>query len=95
MRLHAFGDDRQADAGSADGAALRPAPLVERLEDPVAVIGMHAGAIVADVDDELVALHARPDVNRAAARRELDGVRQEVLEHELELAFVGQHVDRR
>ena len=94
VRLHAFGDDGQADAGAADRAALRPPPLIERLEDPIAVVGVHAGAVVADVHDEIVALHSRADVDRAAARRELDRVRQQVLEHELELAFVGEHVDR-
>ena len=94
MRLHAFGDDGQADARAADRAALRPPALVERLEDAIAVVGVHAGPIVADVDDEVVALHSGADVNRAAVRSEFDGVRQQVLEHELELAFVGQDVDR-
>src|ERR1700741_631337 len=28
VRLHAFGDDRQADTRSANGAALRPPPLI-------------------------------------------------------------------
>src|SRR5262245_32152517 len=89
VSLHALGYHRQADAGSADGASLGPPALIKGLEDSVAVLGMHAWTIVADVHDEIVALHSATDVNRAAARSELDGVRQQILEHKLELPFVG------
>src|SRR5262245_38175177 len=88
VRLDALGNHGQPDARSADGASLLPPALKKGLEDSVGVFGMHTGTIVADVHDEIVALHPRADVDRAAARSELDGVRQQVLEHELELPFV-------
>src|SRR6185503_8803425 len=54
---HALRDDGKPDARSAHGSALRPPALIKGLEDPIAVVGMHAGTIVADVHDEIVALH--------------------------------------
>src|SRR5690242_14456951 len=52
VRRHAFGDDRKPNASSADGTALRPPALIKSLEDSIAVVGMHAGTIVAHVHDE-------------------------------------------
>src|SRR6185295_20423099 len=46
MGLDALGHDRESDARSTDGAALMPPALVERLEDPFAILGVHAGAVV-------------------------------------------------
>ncbi len=57
MGLDALGHDRKADARSAHRTALRPPALVERLEDSLAILGMHAGAVVRHVDHELGALH--------------------------------------
>src|SRR5262245_7435950 len=66
VRLHAFRDDRQPDTRAAHGSALLPAALEERFENPFGIIRVHAGATVADVDDEIVTLHAGADVDRAA-----------------------------
>src|SRR5262245_25899333 len=71
--LNALGNDGQPDAGSADRTSLRPPALIEGFEDSRAIFGMHARTVVADVHDEIVALHARTDVDRAASRSELDG----------------------
>src|SRR6188508_3275337 len=83
VRLHALGNDGQPDARSADGAALRPPALIKGLEDPVAIFWMHARPVVADVHDEIGGVHSRADVDGASGRSELEGVGQQVLEHEL------------
>src|SRR5882672_1636281 len=94
VRLDALGDDRESDARASDGASLGPAALVKGLEDSIGVLGVNPGPVVRDVDHEVVAVHARANRDHAAARREFDRVRHQVLEHELELAFVREHIDR-
>src|SRR6476646_4051929 len=92
--LDALGHDGKADTGSTHRTALRPPALVERLEDSLAILGMHAGAVVGHVDHELGALHLGGDLDGSFARSELDRVREQVLEHELQLALVREHLDR-
>src|SRR5690606_25480363 len=78
VRLYAFGDNRKADAGSADRPALQPPPLIERFEDTVAVLGRDAGSRVRDLEHELRVANLCADVDRAAVRQELDRVRDQV-----------------
>ena len=94
MGLDALGHDGKADARSAHGTALRPPALVERLEDSLAVLGMYAGAVVATSMTSSVPCISAADLDRPAARSELDRVREQVLEHELQLALVREHLDR-
>src|SRR5512138_2140771 len=70
--LDALGDDGKPDSRTADRAALRAPALVERLEDALAVLGVHAGAVVRHVDHELGALHLGGNLDRPVAWSELD-----------------------
>jgi hypothetical protein len=72
-------------------ASPRPAPWIalgrdlraeEGLEDLLAVGRADPDAGVGDLEDRLVVLHQRPDLEPAAGRRELDRVGHEVV-HEL------------
>ncbi len=65
---------------------------IERVEHLVALVGVDAGAGVGEVDDGRRAVRIGMQVDRAAARRELERIRQQVLEHELELRPVGDEV---
>src|SRR5690606_10399705 len=94
VRLDAFRDDGQTDARAPERPALQAPSLIERLEDPVSVLGRDARPGIGDLEHELRLADLRADVDRAAVRQELDRVRDEVLEHEPQLAFVRAHVQR-
>src|SRR5205807_788847 len=56
--------------------------LPEAIEDTVEILRRDSAATVLDRDDELgIADDARPHTNASAARRELDGVRDQVEQH--------------
>ena len=89
VRRHDLGDDGQAEAGAAVGAGAGVVEPHEPLEDPVAVVGGHAGTVVGDVEGRLVAVAPeRDDHLRAGVPvRVVDQVAQ----HPHELAAVADH----
>src|SRR5450631_471710 len=89
MRVHELRDHRKADPGALHMPALHGLALVERFEDAVAFFGRNAGSAVHDVQYQLLALAAGVNRDRAAARGEFDGIRQEIIEDETNLAAIG------
>ena len=88
---HEVGGDRQAEAGA--GLARR---LVERLEDPLGLIGGKSGTGVADLDqrqpvgaDRGEANGFRPSVLGAFGHQRLGGVAAQVLEHAQNVVRIG------
>src|SRR5690606_26724170 len=92
--LHALGHDRKTDTGAADGPALQAPPLIERLENAVAVLRRDTRPGIGDLERELRIADFPADVDRAALGQELDRVGDEVLEHEAELSFIRAHANR-
>src|SRR4051795_3772764 len=82
--------DRQTQAGP---GGVPPADLCERLEDPLALLGRHAGAVVDHVDPPVPALFALGDHHHLGTVRVriLDGVGEQVLEDLLHALHVGNH----
>src|SRR5580765_105170 len=64
-----FEHHRESDAGALDVTALGSAPLVEGLEDTRPILRRDAGTGIGDVEHQLLALAARMQMDRAAARR--------------------------
>src|ERR1700675_4872676 len=89
MRVHELRDHREADSGALHMAALRGFALVKRFEYAVAFLGRNAGPAVHDVQYQLLTLTAGVNRDRAAARGEFDGIRQEIIEDETNFAAIG------
>ena len=89
VRVDEFRHHRQSDSGSLDVASLRRLSLIKSLEYPIALLRGNARPAVHDVQNQLLALGARMNRNGAAARSELDGIRQQVVENQAYLAAVG------
>src|SRR5258708_39996047 len=85
MRVDELNDHRETDPGALHVAALRGFALVKRFEYAVALFGRNAGSAVHDVQNQLLTLAACVNRDRAAARREFDGIRQEIIEDETNL----------
>src|SRR5262249_32654867 len=77
----------QARAAEAPRHAVLAAP--EALEDRLAQGHGHAGAVVRDGEDRVVALRAQRDAYTAAVRRELHRVPEQVQQHALDLGGIG------
>ena len=91
--------DETAAQGQTETRALllrrSASPLLERLEDALAVLGRDARAVVAHGDLDVPPDPARADRDVATVGRELHRVAQQVHEHLLELQLVGlDHVER-
>src|SRR5882724_5311041 len=85
-----FGHHRQPDSRSLDMASLRRLSLVKGLEYPIALLGRNTRPAVDDLHHQLFAFAARMNRYGAAARGELDGIRQQVVEDQPHLAAVGE-----
>src|ERR1700722_20129428 len=90
MRVDELGDDREADSGALDVAALRRFSLVERLEDSIALFRGYPWTAIHHIEYELLPLGARMQRNGPAARRELDRIGEQIVENQAHLAAVGQ-----
>src|ERR1700730_2152884 len=75
-----FGHHRQPDSRSLDMSSLRRLSLVKSLEYPIALLGRNARSAVDDIHHQLFAFAACMNRYGAAARSELDGIRQQVVE---------------
>src|SRR5690606_34139384 len=91
MSLHAFLHHRKADSGARDVSPLFLAPLEERVEYARSFVLRYSRAGVGEFDHETVGSTRRTHGDRTAGRRELDGVRQQVVEHRSHLVLVGAH----
>src|SRR5580698_4710568 len=85
-----FSHHRQSDSRSLDVSSLRRLSLIKSLEYPIALLGRNPRPAVHDVEYQLLALGARMNRDRAATRGELDGVRQQVVEDQANLAAVSE-----
>src|SRR6185369_6048987 len=88
VRLDQLLDDRQANARAARAGVHRRAPLLEAAEQALLQIVVDADAGVAHGDGDAAGIFRELDVDRAARRRELDGVGDEVGDDALELLLV-------
>ena len=89
MQLDEVARQRQAESGAATPRAASLLGLVELVEDALQLVGGDADALVCDVDAHSVGVgHRHVDGHRPAARRELDGVRQQIEEDLLQAPFV-------
>src|SRR5581483_11808273 len=86
LGLRQAAHDEQADADSAEAAAVAGLALHEAVEDALEVGGGDADAFVVDGDLDPRAVHARPDVHGAAVRRVFDRVLQQLADDD-----VGRH----
>src|SRR5262245_20887497 len=77
VELDEFLADGQAEAGAADVAGHRIVESLERLEEPAEIVLADADAGVAHGDVDDVAVQPNGDGD-PSARRELDGIRQQV-----------------
>src|SRR5882724_8679467 len=75
-----FDHHRQTDSRSLHMSSLRGLSLVKSLEYPIALLGRNPRPAVHDIHHQLFAFAARMNRYGAAARRELDGIRQQVVE---------------
>src|SRR5437764_1101566 len=73
--------DRQAEARAGDRALHRVRAAEEALEQPLLFLLRNAEAGVLDLEDSQSFFGAEADLDAAAARRELERVRYEVVEH--------------
>src|SRR5216683_6633792 len=71
-------------------SSLRRLSLVKSLEYPIALLGRNPRSTVDDVHHQLFTFAARMNRYGAAARSELDGIRQQVVEDQAHLAAVGE-----
>ena len=88
-------DDRQAEAGAAVAARGAAVPLAEALEDGGAELRRHAGSAVVHGDLRFRVAGDQPERDGAAVGRELEGVREQVEQHALELVGIGGERRRR
>src|SRR5438270_9399104 len=88
-RVDELRDHGKADSGASDMAALRGLALVKGLENSIALFGRDAGPAVDHIQYQLLAFGAGLNRYRAAARGELDGIRQQVVENEAHLSPIG------
>src|SRR5436190_2319988 len=72
-------DEREAEPRAAERSRRGGVGLIEALEDPRELIGGNADAVVADPEDDRVALGARSELTRRPIRRVLERVIDEVL----------------
>jgi len=75
-----FGYHGQPDSRSLDMASLRRLSLVKSLEYPIAFLCWNSRPAVDDIHHQLFAFSARMNRYGAAARSELDGIRQQIVE---------------
>src|SRR6516164_5786246 len=80
---------REPDAGTLHCRGTRRASGIEGLEYVLAVFGGNAGTAVGDIEHQLRACGAGLEVDGAPLRRVLDGVGDQILEYEADLAAVG------
>src|SRR4051794_3774432 len=78
MGLDIFIDDRQADAGAAHRVLRLALAAIKRLEHAGPIAVRYARSLVAHVDAGAAGLRRQLQPDRAAARREADGIRQQV-----------------
>ena len=88
--------DVEADAGAARAVISFGAVVLdaeELLEDPLVELDLHTGSRISHLDAHVRfasgAIGLRPDANPAAGRRVLDGVREDVGQHDGEAAPVA------
>src|SRR5204863_5506562 len=79
--------DREPEAG----ALARAAAVLERLEDPLGVLGGEAGPAVADTDQDLAFGGAHGELDRVRRRRQPERVLEHVHQHALDLGSVDAH----
>ena len=93
VQLDELLDDREAEAGASEATPRALFALPESLEDGLAQLGPHARAAVEDVHRGPLRVGRDEAANRPATRGELEGVREEIQEHPLELLGVefGRH----
>jgi hypothetical protein len=75
---------RQAEAGALGAHAARLGDLLEFVKQPRQVLDGDAHAGVGDIDRDVVVGPVRVQAHRPAARRELDAVAHQVVEHLLD-----------
>src|ERR1700686_1317080 len=90
VRVDEFGHHRQPDSRSLDMSSLRRLSLVKSLQYPLALLGRNPRSAVYDIQHQLFAFAARVNRYGAPARGELDGIRQQVVEDQANLAAVGE-----
>src|SRR5487761_1204729 len=73
--------DRQAEARSRNRADVRLVAAEERIEEPLAIVLGDAAARVGDLEHSVAAAAPGANSDATALRRELDRVRDEVVEH--------------
>ena len=98
MRLHAFHDDRQANAGAGHLSALLTLPLKECLKDPWPLILRNSRTCVRELQHKTVGPGPAHNRDCAAFWRELDGIGQQIVENRAHLVVIGgnrelRHVD--
>ena len=84
MRFHEVLHDGQAQSEAALNPGRRTVRLTERLEDRRQKVRRNPFAGIGDLQFDIRIDLPQPEMERAAARRELDGVRQQVRNHLLE-----------
>src|SRR4030095_4153030 len=78
MRTHVLAHERESDAGATHVTLARRRARVEGLDASSALAAGHVRPGVGDVEHELAVQPQSAQVHRAALRRVLDGVRDEV-----------------
>ena len=77
------------------GPALRRCAGIERVEYLVPLVGRNPRPGIGEIDHRRRAIGISVQVDRAAARRELECIREQVFEHELELCAIRDEVQVR
>ena len=95
MRQYIFLGDGQAEAAALDRAAPRPRAAEERFEDTLAFLGGNTRTLVDDIEHSTPFVLFQPDMNDTLARRKLDGVCDEVVDHHAQLVGIPFHQHRR
>ena len=94
MRKRIFTRNRKAEARSLDPAVDRRGALVERIEDPLALLPVDSGAAVDDIQHGKAAFSAERDHDRRRSGRVLDRVRHEIVDDGAQLDGVAYHHGR-
>jgi len=95
VQLNDATHERKAEPDATFGSVERPIDLCERIEDPFEHLWSDADAGVGDGDDRGAMIGTDVDRDRAAARRVLDRVRQDIGENLVEPFSIALDTDER
>ncbi len=87
--LDQFADDRQTDAAALPRFQRFAAALDERPEDAFDIFRRHPRPLIGARECQVVVVQRGAQANDLARRAEIDGVREQVVEHDLQFLPVG------